>query len=72
MKAGEYCQEVLDRWKVMANWCKYLRSEHEQKEREYGIPWRSQFKIESIKEVKEVKSKIFGEDFDKNDQLTPF
>ena len=41
----------MDKWKKIANWTRYLSPEHQQKEREYGIPWRSAFKEEINKEV---------------------
>ena len=39
-----------------------MRSEHEQKEREYGIPWRSAFKVELKNIVSEVVKKLSGGD----------
>lgn len=46
LKSDEYCDKVIREWKVLVDWVKYLTPEHQQKEREYGIPWRSAFKQE--------------------------
>ena len=48
----------MDKWKKIANWTRYLSPEHQQKEREYGIPWRSAFKEEINKEVQKIKMRL--------------
>ena len=45
---GQYCDEQIKRWNKLVNDAKYLTPEHHQKEREYGIVWRSHFKKEMI------------------------
>lgn len=37
-----------------------MSPEHIQKEKEYGIPWRSAFKVETNQVSKDLRDKIFG------------
>ena len=36
--------DILGQWSKIFDKAKYLKSEHDLKEKEYGIPWRSAYK----------------------------
>ncbi|CDW79693.1 UNKNOWN [Stylonychia lemnae] len=66
----KYCQEAYDNWKKLLNQSQYLSSEHEQKEKEYGIPWRSAFKVEIRSALSHLKHRLFGRpDIDENEDV---
>ena len=44
--AREYCQGIMQRYITLLDNATYMPCEHIQKEKEYGIPWRSAFKAE--------------------------
>ena len=50
----------FEKWKKLRNFAYYLKSEHEQKEKEYGIPWRSSFKVEIRNALIDMRNKLFG------------
>ncbi len=56
----QYCNDTYDAWKRLENQTKYLSAEHDQKEKEYGIPWRSAFKKEINSSLQILRLKIFG------------
>ena len=56
----EYCLKEFEKWKKLRNFAYYLKSEHEQKEKEYGIPWRSSFKVEIRNALIDMRNKLFG------------
>ena len=55
-----YCKERLLAWQKLGNLAKYLACEYEQKEREYGIAWRTEFKAAAKTILTELKAKAFG------------
>eukprot|EP00347_Sterkiella_histriomuscorum_P000466 403375749 len=59
---NEHCKEQYEQWKKLNNQARYLSSEHDQKEKEYGIAWRSAFKIEINKALLQLRMKLFGID----------
>lgn len=44
--AREYCKIIMDRFFTLLDTVTYMKHEHIQKEKEYGIPWRTAFKTE--------------------------
>jgi hypothetical protein len=44
--ARETCKVIMDRFFTLLDNVTYMKHEHIQKEKEYGIPWRSAFKVE--------------------------
>ena len=46
VQARLYCENVMKRYVTLLDTCTFMPSEHMQKEKEYGITWRSAFKQE--------------------------
>ena len=44
--ARDFCQGLMQRYVNLLDNATYMPCEHIQKEKEYGIPWRSAFKAE--------------------------
>jgi hypothetical protein len=42
--AKDHCKIIMDRYFTLLDNVTYMKFEHIQKEKEYGIPWRSAFK----------------------------
>ena len=49
--------EQVDRWAKVTDNARYLSVEHRHKEKEYGIKWRSCFKVELEKEYEKLVEK---------------
>ena len=45
-EARSYCSKMMERYICILDNATYMQCEHIQKEKEYGIPWRSAFKTE--------------------------
>lgn len=61
----------MAKWSKLANQSLYLLAEHDQKEKEYGIPWRSAFKVAINTSVTDLRLKLFGKQ-DQDAKLSPF
>ena len=51
-------RDITLRWAKLYDRARYLKSEHDLKEREYGIPWRSAYKqtvLNSVAELEKLK-----------------
>ena len=59
--ARDYCSKVMDRFIDLLDNATYMPNEHIQKEKEYGIPWRSAFKEELTTNVNDLSRKTFGD-----------
>ena len=55
-----YCADMMARWFNLRDCAQYLSAEHQQKEREYGITWRSAFKQQLNKKTNELSVKLTG------------
>ena len=53
---------MMERFILLLDNATYMPSEHIQKEQEYGIPWRSAFKVEMAKIIHEMNKKLMGEE----------
>ena len=63
--ARDYCQGIMQRYITMLDNATYMPCEHIQKEKEYGIPWRSAFKVELEQMIDAlVRRTIDAEGFD--------
>ena len=49
-------KDITMTWYKLYDKARYLKTEHDLKEREYGIPWRSAYKETIIKSVAELES----------------
>ena len=56
-RVDEYCLEALVHWRELRGWARYLEVEAMQKEKEYGIPWRSAFKLELKDSVEQLRQR---------------
>ncbi len=55
-------KEILGLWAKIFDKSKYLKSEHDLKEKEYGIPWRSAYKTVILSIVLDLeKAKLVNE-----------
>ena len=55
-------RDITLKWAKLYDRARYLRSEHDLKEREYGIPWRSAYKETVMHSVAELeKGKVCTE-----------
>ena len=72
--AREYCSKVMERFIDILDNATYMPNEHIQKEKEYGIPWRTAFKEELTINVSELSRKTLGnqEQDDKEHKEDPF
>ena len=59
-KAQDYCQAVLNRFTELMDEATCMPNEHIQKEKEYGIEWRTAFKKELEKIVQQTKRVLSG------------
>ena len=60
-KKSDY-KEIPLLWAKLLDKARYLRSEHDLKEKEYGIPWRTAYKMAVISAVIELeKAKVCTE-----------
>ena len=50
--------EMSDRWARVIDNVRYLEVEHRHKEKEYGIKWRTAYKIELEKELDKLVAKF--------------
>ena len=54
-------KEIIQTWAKVYDKARYLKSEHDLKEKEYGIPWRSAYKaviIQKDETVEEYKARL--------------
>ena len=55
-------KEIIQTWAKVYDKARYLKSEHDLKEKEYGIPWRSAYKALIIQIVYDLeKNKLVNE-----------
>ena len=62
VEARKFCQQLMQRFVTLLDNATYMPIEHVQKEKEYGIPWRSTFKQEVLTMAQETHRKLLGED----------
>ena len=62
MMARTYCSEMMQRYITLLDNATYMPSEHVQKEKEYGIAWRTAFKKEMIQFADAVTKRMISED----------
>lgn len=62
VEARKFCQAVMQRFVTLLDNATYMPIEHVQKEKEYGIPWRSAFKAELQAFTEVAKSRFLGEE----------
>ena len=60
MDAQKYCKSILDRYLDLLDNIVCMKWEHIQKEKEYGIIWRSEFKKEMTTMTNSVNQETFG------------
>ena len=60
--ASNICKSIMERFFDLLDNVTYMKHEHIQKEKEYGIPWRSAFKKELIELVDETHRRLIGEE----------
>lgn len=58
MQARAYCDAVMQRYITLLDNATYMPSEHIQKEKEYGITWRTAFKKELAALVSSLTEKL--------------
>ena len=58
--------DQVNRWAKVADNARYLSAEHKYKEKEYGIKWRSAYKLELEKEYDKLVTK-FGNPLEASD-----
>lgn len=63
VNAREYCDQVMQRYINILDDATYMPNEHIWKEKEYGIPWRTEFKLK----LAEIINKLAKKALDKND-----
>jgi len=56
----QYCDAIMQRYIVLLDNATYMPCEHIQKEKEYGIPWRSAFKQELYALVNGLAQKLIS------------
>ena len=62
--AAAVCKAIMERFFDLLDNVTYMKHEHIQKEKEYGIPWRSAFKKELLAVSKEIHDKLIGDEND--------
>lgn len=62
VEARVFCQQLMERYVTLLDNATYMPIEHIQKEKEYGIPWRTTFKQEVLALANETHRKLVGED----------
>ena len=72
MDARAYCSAVMLRYIKLLDDCTYMPNEHIQKEKEYGIPWRSAYKVEIRNLVDELAKKFLGSQAEAATKEDPF
>ena len=60
--ARDYCDSIMKRYIKLLDIATYMPSEHVWKEKEYGIPWRSEFKKEMIEFADAVHRRMINDD----------
>ena len=58
MSSREYCDKVMYRYITLLDNATFMPSEHIQKEKEYGITWRTAFKRQLKDLVDEIAKKL--------------
>jgi len=61
VEARKFCQALMQRYVTLLDNATYMPIEHVQKEKEYGIPWRSAFKAELEAFTETAKKRLLGE-----------
>lgn len=62
MSARLFCQQIMQRYVTLLDNATYMPAEHIQKEREYGIVWRSALKRELYTFADQVYKRMVGEE----------
>lgn len=72
LDAREWCDSFIQRYIVLLDNATYMESEHIQKEKEYGITWRSAFKAELQKIIDELFKQLVNPDGNQDPNANPF
>ena len=70
--ARDYCQTIMQRYITLLDNATYMPCEHVQKEKEYGIPWRSAFKAEMEVMIDALAKRTISSDGFDADHEDPF
>ena len=70
--ARDYCQSIMQRYITLLDNATYMPCEHIQKEKEYGIPWRSAFKKELETMIDALAKRTVSSDGFDEDHEDPF
>lgn len=62
VEAQDYCMKVMQRYIDILDDATYMPNEHIWKEKEYGIPWRSEFKTHLDMIIKKLAKKALGKE----------
>jgi hypothetical protein len=65
--AETHCKCIMDRYFTLLDNITYMKHEHIQKEKEYGITWRSAFKIELNRTSKDLHKRVIAEEDEEMD-----
>ena len=58
----DFCHALMQRFVTLLDNAAYMPLEHVQKEKEYGIPWRSAFKAELGTFLEQAKQRFLGDE----------
>ena len=58
VEARVFCTKMMERYIYVLDNATYMPCEHIQKEKEYGFPWRSAFKVELNTLVGELQKRV--------------
>ena len=70
--AAGHCKTIMDRYFALLDNITYMKHEHIQKEKEYGITWRSAFKVELNRISTDLHSRVIAEDDAEDMEDDPF
>jgi hypothetical protein len=66
--AATYCKTIMDRYFTLLDNITYMKHEHIQKEKEYGITWRSNFKIELQRVATDLHKRVIADEEEEMDE----
>ena len=66
--AATHCKSIMDRYFTLLDNITYMKHEHIQKEKEYGITWRSNFKIELQRVATDLHKRVIADEEEEMDE----